>query len=248
MGSPTYPLVGRGSRGGSLHYPLQKAPLTWAGARQPSRSHGAFGTPRTGGSAAGAPKNRTRRGRPERTGGLARPCPLNVGLFGAGSDGSPPSNPGLPAGTWGSQHLLLVCMGAAYVRVSEGRGPKVGSASPCGSDPLPRGEGRVFTAVACDYYKTFTCVPGGNTRVGRYYALRAKSRGLSHRGVSCDTGEMRRRYVASRTSGSPAGCQSSRGPAGSSKSRRVEVSWHETCARAAARRARGACAGSSSPR
>ena len=35
------------------------------------------------------------------TGRVARPCPLNVGLFGAGSDTLPPSKPGLPAGAWG---------------------------------------------------------------------------------------------------------------------------------------------------
>ena len=36
-----------------------------------------------------------------RTGRVACPCPLNVGLFGAGSDAPHPSKPGLPAGAWG---------------------------------------------------------------------------------------------------------------------------------------------------
>ena len=41
-----------------------------------------------------------------RTGGLARPCPRKWGFLERVVMAPPPSNPGLPAGTWGSQHLL----------------------------------------------------------------------------------------------------------------------------------------------
>ena len=52
-----------------------------------------------------------------RTGRVGWPLPtLRWGFLGAGSDDPPPSNPGLPAGTWGGRHLLRCCERLAWSR------------------------------------------------------------------------------------------------------------------------------------
>ena len=86
---------------------------------------------------AGAPNSE----RAVRTGRLADPCPLNVGLFGAGSDAPPStSNPGLPAGMGrgggtSSKHDTAF-FGHTRLR-----------ANFCGTLPAPRGAGRVAGCV-----------------------------------------------------------------------------------------------------
>ena len=110
-----------------------------------TRSDGPKGLPRTRASPrsrggyrpAGAPNSE----RAVRTGRLADPCPLNVGLFGAGSvPPSSTSNPGLPAGMGrgggtSSKHDTAF-FGHTRLR-----------ANFCGTLPAPKGAGRVAGCV-----------------------------------------------------------------------------------------------------
>ena len=191
-----------------------------------------------------------------------------MGLFGAGSDGSPPSNPGLPAGTWGSQHLLRVGLwrgpGGVCRGVCRGGGGSVGEVR---ADPPSRRGGRGKGEVGaramhmCSWwciahslrhknrrshvtgetgYIANVCVSNGNMRRGQISRGRIMRFGRDAVQVGgLEHPEQPRRVVV--VGETPQGHQRI---GESSEPARGEAAG----VRAAARRVRGACAGSSSPR
>ena len=80
--------------------------------------------------------------------GLTVPCPLDVGLLGAGSESPPPSNPGLPAGKGRGASTSSNGSGAAGVVGWGGEYKSVGGARGSGSAPPPRGGGRASKGVS----------------------------------------------------------------------------------------------------